>query len=178
VVDRDRVDQLLALLARYVRILRELAEVDLDQFIADPRNYGSAERFLQLAIECTLSVGHHLASAEGLEQPTTYAEVYDILGRAGILEPAFAARPLRGRLVPLGPAQHRRSGVRDSNPWCWSDRRRLGASPDRYQTCCAPARVRGCGEGELVPPPSMSADTRRLRRVQASCIGYGAHPVG
>src|SRR5680860_277053 len=104
VVDRHRVDQLLALLGRYVRILRELAEADLDEFIADPRNYGSAERFLQLAIECTLSIGHHLAAAEGLEQPTTYAEVYDILGRAGILEPDFAARlrpmaRMRNRLV-------------------------------------------------------------------------------
>ena len=39
-----------------------------------------------------------------MEQPTTYAEVYDILGRAGILEPPFAARlrpmaRMRNRLV-------------------------------------------------------------------------------
>ncbi len=51
VVDRARVDQLLALLARYVRILRSLSPLPLEEFAADPRNYGSAERFLQLAIE-------------------------------------------------------------------------------------------------------------------------------
>lgn len=103
-VDRQRVDQLLALLARYVRILRDLAEVDERQFATEPRDYGSAERFLQLAIECTLNVGHHLAAAEGLEQPNTYADVYSVLGRAGILEPSFAARlrpmaRMRNRLV-------------------------------------------------------------------------------
>jgi uncharacterized protein YutE (UPF0331/DUF86 family) len=64
VVDRPRVDQLLALLGRYVRILRELAAVPLDEYVGDPRNYGSGERFLQLAIETALSIGHHWLRAE------------------------------------------------------------------------------------------------------------------
>jgi uncharacterized protein YutE (UPF0331/DUF86 family) len=59
-------------LARYVGILRELREEPLAAFVADPRLYGSAERFLQLAIETTLSVGHHLIAARGLEQAGTY----------------------------------------------------------------------------------------------------------
>ncbi len=50
-VDRPRLDQLLTLLARYVTILRELALIPPIEFAGDPRNYGSAERFLQLAIE-------------------------------------------------------------------------------------------------------------------------------
>lgn len=29
-------------------------------FTGDPRNYGSAERFLQLAIETTLNIGNHI----------------------------------------------------------------------------------------------------------------------
>jgi hypothetical protein len=35
VVDRPRVDQLLALLGRYIRILRELAAVPLDEYADD-----------------------------------------------------------------------------------------------------------------------------------------------
>lgn len=35
------------MLAGYVRILRGLATVPLAEFEADPRNFGSAERFLQ-----------------------------------------------------------------------------------------------------------------------------------
>jgi len=42
VVDQDRVDELLATLARYVRILRDLSEVPLAVYQADPRNFGSA----------------------------------------------------------------------------------------------------------------------------------------
>ena len=70
-VDRARLDQLLALLAGYVRILRELATTPVTEFATDPRNYGSAERFLQLAIETTLSIGHHVIADAGLDPPPT-----------------------------------------------------------------------------------------------------------
>lgn len=103
-VDRARVVQLLAALAGYVRILRDLAETPLDTFTEDPRSYGSAERFLQLAIETTLSVGHHVIAAGGLPQPRTYAEVFSVLGREGVLDSRFAAAlepmaRMRNRLV-------------------------------------------------------------------------------
>ena len=84
-VDRPRVDQLLALLGRYVRILRELAVVPLDEYVDDPRNYGSGERFLQLAIETALSIGHHVIAASGFAQPGTYAEVFRVLGKERVL---------------------------------------------------------------------------------------------
>lgn len=103
-VDRDRVDQLLVMLARYVRILRDLAEMPLDEYQADPRNFGSAERFLQLAIETALSVGHHIIASAGFEQPTTYAEVFRVLGKERVLDAEFAATlepmaRMRNRLV-------------------------------------------------------------------------------
>lgn len=103
-VDRPRLDQLLTLLAGYVRILRRLAAIPLAEFVEDPRNYGSAERFLQLAIETTLSIGHHIIADSGLRQPTTYAEVFAVLGKEGALDPEFAAalQPMarmRNRLV-------------------------------------------------------------------------------
>jgi uncharacterized protein YutE (UPF0331/DUF86 family) len=77
-VDRDRVDQLFAMLTRYVRILRDLADIPLAEYQADPRNFGSGERFLQLAIETALSVGHHIIASAGFDQPTTYAEVFRV----------------------------------------------------------------------------------------------------
>jgi uncharacterized protein YutE (UPF0331/DUF86 family) len=104
VVDRPRLDQLLTLLAGYVRILRQLATTPLAEFVEDPRNYGSAERFLQLAIETTLSIGHHVIAEAGLSQPSTYAEVFAVLGKEGVLDPEFATalQPMasvRNRLV-------------------------------------------------------------------------------
>ncbi|MGQ0576215.1 MAG: type VII toxin-antitoxin system HepT family RNase toxin [Pseudonocardia sp.] len=103
-VDRPRVDQLLALLARYVRILRDLSAVAVEEYVADPRNFGSGERFLQLAIETVLSVGHHVIAASGFDQPGTYAEVIRVLGKEGVLPPEFASSlepmaRLRNRLV-------------------------------------------------------------------------------
>ncbi|MBA3906449.1 MAG: DUF86 domain-containing protein [Pseudonocardiales bacterium] len=103
-VDRPRIDQLLTLLAGYVRILRKLATTPLAEFAEDPRNYGSAERFLQLAIETTLSIGHHVIADAGLSQPSTYAEVFAVLGKEGVLDAEFARalQPMarmRNRLV-------------------------------------------------------------------------------
>lgn len=95
-VDRPRLDQLIALLARYVAILRKLALTPLDDFADDPRNYGSAERFLQLAIETVLSIGNHIIADAGLDQPDTYADIIVVLGRHGVLDPELAAelRPM------------------------------------------------------------------------------------
>lgn len=103
-VDRDRVDQLFAMLTRYVRILRGLADMPLAEYQADPRNFGSGERFLQLAIETALSVGHHIIASAGFDQPTTYAEVFRVLGKEGVLDVEFAATlesmaRMRNRLV-------------------------------------------------------------------------------
>lgn len=103
-VDRERTDELLAMLARYVRILRQLADIPLDEFRADPRNFGSAERFLQLAIETTLSIGHHIIAASGFDQPTSYADVFRVLGKEEVLDAEFAAAlepmaRMRNRLV-------------------------------------------------------------------------------
>ena len=103
-VDRTRIDQLLALLSRYVRLLREFASVPSEEFTSDPRNYGSGERFLQLAIETSLNVGHHIIATFGFDQPTTYAEVFRVLGKERVLDPDFASTiepmaRMRNRLV-------------------------------------------------------------------------------
>lgn len=103
-VDRLRLDQLLTLLERYVTVLRELATTPLPQFVGDPRDYGSAERFLQLAIETVLSIGNHLIADAGFGQPGTYAEIIAVLGREGVLDPDLATElepmaRMRNRLV-------------------------------------------------------------------------------
>ncbi len=70
-VVRRRLEQLgedLAILERYRRY-------DLGAFLADPERYGSAERFLQLAIEATLDMGSHIIADENLgsvEQSRTF----------------------------------------------------------------------------------------------------------
>lgn len=55
-VIRRRLEQL----AEYLSILERYRRYDLAAFIAEPERYGSAERFLQLAIEATLDMGSHI----------------------------------------------------------------------------------------------------------------------
>jgi len=50
----------------YLSILKRFNRYDLETFLSDPEHYGSAERFLQLAIETTLDVGSHIVAEENL----------------------------------------------------------------------------------------------------------------
>lgn len=50
----------------YLDILKRFDQYDLEAFLSNPERYGSAERFLQLSIECTLDVGSHIIADGGL----------------------------------------------------------------------------------------------------------------
>jgi len=103
-INFQKIQKQVQLLNRYLDILKQLKELKLDEFTADPRNYGSGERFLQLAIETTLNMGNHLISAYNFEAPEDYADIFLILGKHNVL-PADFARELtnmarfRNRLV-------------------------------------------------------------------------------
>jgi uncharacterized protein YutE (UPF0331/DUF86 family) len=56
----------LARFNEYLEILEKYRRYDLEAFVGDPERYGSAERFLQLAIESTLDLGSHIISEEAL----------------------------------------------------------------------------------------------------------------
>ncbi len=105
-VDRELVADRLARLEEFLKLLEPLARMDRETFCQDPYRYGSAERFLQLGIEAALDIGHHLVARLGLGRPQSYAEIFQMLERGGILDPETAramgqlAR-FRNRLVHL-----------------------------------------------------------------------------
>jgi uncharacterized protein YutE (UPF0331/DUF86 family) len=47
-------------LEEYLNILYGLQEYSFDEFIENPERYGSAERFLHLAIEGINDIGNHI----------------------------------------------------------------------------------------------------------------------
>lgn len=53
-------------LGEYLTILDRFQRYDLETFLSDPEHYGSAERFLQLAIETSLDMGSHIIAEENL----------------------------------------------------------------------------------------------------------------
>ena len=103
-IDRSRVCAKLAQLRERQDLLRQLAGVPREQFVADPVRRSAAERGLQVSIEICLDIGHHLISALGLPRPTEYRDVFRILGERGVVSTDFAARlekmaSFRNRLV-------------------------------------------------------------------------------
>jgi len=73
-------------LDEYLAILRELRQIPRDVFLRDPLKYGSAERFLQLAIEAVNDIGSHLVADLGLGSVDWYRDVPQRLYDAGYID--------------------------------------------------------------------------------------------
>jgi uncharacterized protein YutE (UPF0331/DUF86 family) len=59
----------------YLDILRGMRRYTLDEFTADPERYGSAERFLQLAIETLNDIGNHIIADDDLGPVQWYSDI-------------------------------------------------------------------------------------------------------
>ncbi|NOH04166.1 MAG: DUF86 domain-containing protein [Chloroflexi bacterium] len=75
----------LSVLDEYLGILRSLQKYPLDEFLANPEHYGSAERFLQLAIETTTDIGNHIISSLGLGEVNWYSDIPALLEEKGYI---------------------------------------------------------------------------------------------
>ena len=84
-LDEQAILSRLAALDENLRLLAPFTELDVTSFTTDPRNYGSAERFLQLAIESVFDIGTHCISALSLRRPATYGEIIPILAEATLI---------------------------------------------------------------------------------------------
>ena len=84
-IEKEIIESRLHKLSYYLRILNDLRKIKAEKFINDPKIYGSAERFLHLAIECTLDIGNHIISFKQFRRPNDYREIFTILGEQKIL---------------------------------------------------------------------------------------------
>jgi uncharacterized protein YutE (UPF0331/DUF86 family) len=106
----ERILDHLKLLNRYELYLRKLALTDEETFVQDFILRGSAERYLQLALECCINVGNRILSLMQFEEPVatpeTYAEIFTELAKLGAISPEFAQTMVqmvrfRNRLVHM-----------------------------------------------------------------------------
>ena len=88
------------LLARYGKLqaaiqrlssIRE-RKISLSSFKGDPDAQAMVERYFQVAVEALIDIGNHLISRKSLESPGTSAQVFEILGKAGLLDPELAGK--------------------------------------------------------------------------------------
>ena len=86
--DPELVAKRLAIVETCVRELRELARPPA--IPTDVREARFVEHTLQIAIQAVLDTASHIVSDERLGEPRTYRELFDLLERAGWIEPALA----------------------------------------------------------------------------------------
>lgn len=73
----------LTALGETLQILKKFSRYSREEFISEPERYGSAERFLQVAIEILDDIGSHIVSDDGLGAIDTYADIPRILSANG-----------------------------------------------------------------------------------------------
>jgi len=88
-VRREVIRKRLQRLEEYLQVLEALARYSEAEFLASPERYGSAERFLQLAIEATIDIGSHLVADLNLGQVEVSRDVPYLLAEAGKISPAL-----------------------------------------------------------------------------------------
>lgn len=81
-VIRKRINKL----DEYLSILRVLQEYSYDEFVQSPERYGSAERFLHLAIESILDLGNHIIADDRLGIVNWYSDIPKILEQNGVID--------------------------------------------------------------------------------------------
>lgn len=75
----------LELIIEYLDFLQEVQLLPIEEFVASRRDFHSAERCLQLAIECLINIGNHVISDQGLRAPKDYADIFKVLAENRIL---------------------------------------------------------------------------------------------
>lgn len=73
-------------LDEYLAILYSFQQYSFEQFNRSPERYGSAERFLHLAIESLIDLGNHVIAELELGTVNWYSDVPTILAETGYLE--------------------------------------------------------------------------------------------
>ena len=85
----------LVALDEYLGILRSLQRYSREEFLSGPEHYGSAERFLHLAIEAVLDMGNHVIADDRLGTVDWYSDVPKILCDRGMITPDLRDRWIR-----------------------------------------------------------------------------------
>lgn len=76
----------------YVRHLRQLEDIPLDEYLADENIQAIVERRLQLCIQVCMDIANYLTAQLALRSPEEPENVFAVLGQSGILSPELARR--------------------------------------------------------------------------------------
>jgi uncharacterized protein YutE (UPF0331/DUF86 family) len=89
-VDTTVIATRLKKLDSYLRALRQMQAVSLDEYLDDDNIQAIVERKLQLAIQACMDIGSYLIGQLGLTAPDEPENVFAVLGREGIIDRELA----------------------------------------------------------------------------------------
>ncbi|MDI3328999.1 MAG: DUF86 domain-containing protein [Alicyclobacillaceae bacterium] len=121
-LDRSWVRDRLALMRLYADGLKEIKRRGRDVYRTDPLARLAAERGLHMALECVVDVCNHLIDSYAMRDPSSYADILQIMMEEGIFEEKWGREFLS--LVDL-----RRQLVRDYDQL---DAEQLWRAVERY----------------------------------------------
>ena len=90
-VDKGRVGKLFADLERYFGDLKELGIKEVGQ-LDDKRNFYSLSMLLFSILNAVIDLGEEIIKAKGLGLPTTYREIFLIIGNSGLIDKKLCER--------------------------------------------------------------------------------------
>ena len=73
-VDKKRILDKIRVIEESINKLKTLAQLCLEEFTMDFKNFDSAKYNLQTAIEAMVDIGNHIISRQGLGAPKTYRD--------------------------------------------------------------------------------------------------------
>lgn len=76
---------------QYVADLREMSRLSEAAFLQNRERQYAVLHALQLAIEASVEIATHICAADNLGVPSSYAEAFDLLQTAGIVDEQLAA---------------------------------------------------------------------------------------
>lgn len=89
--DPERLDAMLDSLRVYVRELERLGRIDKTTFLDSRDMIGNAKYHFVIAIECCVDIANHVIAAQRLRTPRDYADTFQSLLEAGVLEEKTAS---------------------------------------------------------------------------------------
>ncbi len=94
-IDRPRLDRMLARLQEYVEVLRDLAQVPQAKFLADAHMPGNAKYHFVIAIEACIDIANHIIASQGFRLPKDNSDSFVVLVEHEVL-PEELRQPLKG----------------------------------------------------------------------------------
>jgi uncharacterized protein YutE (UPF0331/DUF86 family) len=91
-VNQDIVLRLLASIEGFVNDLRQADDISHERFLQDIRAQRFVERTLQIAVEASMDVTHHIISDEKWREPDSFADAFAVLAENRVITPEQAER--------------------------------------------------------------------------------------